>query len=106
MANNVKLFQSVQEYFKTMGIFPTQPNQKYSFNLMSFFILLSMFMLLIPSMAFFLLKAETIEEYFDTFYASSSVLAYIVCFIVNIWKMTNLIELIKRYENSISKRKL
>lgn len=106
MSFNVKLFQSVQEYFQTMGIYPTQPNQKYSFNLMSFLILVSMLVFLVPSMAFFLLKAETIEEYYNTFYASSSVLAYIACFMVNVWKMTNLLDLIARYERNILRSKL
>lgn len=106
MAPTVTLFQSVQKYYQSMGIYPTLPNEKYSFNSMSVLILISMLVIFIPSSAFFFLKAETKEENFNTFYISSTVLTYICCFIINIWKITKVRELIARAENSISKSKL
>lgn len=103
MAIKVKLFQSAQEYFHQMGIYPIQPNRKFAFNLTSFCILIAMIMLFIPSTAFFLLKAQTMDEYSDTFYTSSSMLAFIFCFLVNIWKMPKFAKLIEKCENYISK---
>lgn len=103
MANTVKLFQSVQGYFHQMGIYPTRPNQAYSFNWTSFWIVFSMIVSFIPSTGYFFLKAQTIDEYLKTFYASSSTLAFLVCFLVNIWKMTVLFKLIASYEKFISK---
>lgn len=106
MTPTVTLFQSVQKYYQSMGIYPTLPNEKYSFNWMSFLILISMLVIFIPSTAFFFLKAETNEENYNTLYVSSSVLTYIGCFIINIWKITKVRELIAIAENSISKSKL
>lgn len=103
MAYTVTLFQSVQEYFQSMGIYPSQPNQKYAVNRMSFLILSSMVAIFIPSSAFFFLKAETYEESYTTFYISSTVLTYIGCFIVNIWKIAKVRELIARSEDFILK---
>lgn len=106
MAYTVTLFQSVQEYFQSMGIYPTQPNQRYSVDWRSFLILISMLVIFIPSSGFFFLKAETREEFYTTFYISSTVLTYVGCFVVNIWKMIKVRELIARSENFTAKRKL
>lgn len=106
MAYTVTLFQSVIEYFQSMGIFPTQPNQRYSVNYMSVLILLSMLVIFVPSSAFFFFRAETREEFYTTIYISLTVLTYVGCFIVNIWKMIKVRELITRSENFIAKSKL
>lgn len=105
MANTLKLFQLTQIYFQNLGIYPKKPNQKYSFNVISFFILLSMLVIIISTAAFFFLKAETIDEYSDTFYVSSSVTAYVIFFLINIWKMSTILQLIEMYEEFVRKSK-
>ena len=105
MANTVKLFQSAQIYFIALGICPTKPNQKYAFNMTSFFVLFPMLLIFISTTTFFFLKAETIQEYSDTFYVSSTEFSFIVCFLVNIWKMTTILQLIEKYEEFVRKSK-
>lgn len=98
MANVIKLFQLTQVYFQILGIYPTKPNQKYSFDVTSVFVLLLMIVLFISTVTFFLLEAETVEEYLHTFYFSSSDFGFILCFLVNVWKMPNILQLIENYE--------
>lgn len=105
MAYTVILFQSVQGYYKSMGIYP-QLNQRYSVNWRSFLILISMLVIFISSSGFFFLKAETREDIYTTFYIASTVLTYIGCFVVNIWKMIKVRELIARSENRMAQSKL
>lgn len=99
MANTIKLFQLTQVYFQI--IYPPKPNQKYSFNVMSFFILLSMIVIFISTATFFLFEAETVEEYSHTFYISCTEFGFAVCFLVNVWKMPNILQLIEDYEQYI-----
>lgn len=105
MANTVKLFQLTQIYFQTVGIYPTKPNQKYSYNMTTFWILLSMLVIFFSTVAFFFLKAETIDEYSDTFYVSCSVVAFFIFFLINIWKMSTFLQLIGIYEEFYRKSK-
>lgn len=106
MANTLKLFQLTQIYYKTLGICPTKPNQKYAFNVTSFFILLIMLVDFVSTATFFFFKAETTQEYSDSFYISSSVFNFTVCFVINVWKMSNILELIGKYEEFVQKSKL
>lgn len=105
MAQNLKFFQSAQKYFNQMGIYPVEPPREFSFNFISFCILISMILHFIPSTAYFFAKAQTIDEYSDTFYTSSTMFSFIFCFLINVWKMGSLTKLITRYEKYISESK-
>ena len=103
MATTVKLFQLTRIYYKTLGIYPTKPNQKYAFNLTSLFSFLSMITINISSASFFFFKAETIDEYLRSFYVSFTQFGFVFCFLVNIWKASNILKLIEDYEKFIQK---
>lgn len=110
MANTIRSFESVKIYFKATGIFPTQPNQKYSFNSVSFLILISLIVTFMSSAAFFLWGTESedntrTEEAFkqESFYISSTNFSYVVCFLVNIWKMDVIIKNINNLDAFIKK---
>lgn len=108
MANPIRSFQSVYIYFKALGILPSQPNQKYSFNSISFFILMSLIVTFMSSAAFFLWgtgaddkQSEAFKQ--ETFYVSSTNFSYVVCFLVNIWKISGIIKHINRTDAFIRK---
>lgn len=106
MANTLKLFQLAQAYYKTLGIYPTKPNQKYAFDLTSFLILFILLVDFISTVTFFFFTAETAQENSDSFYVSSSTFNFIVCFVINFWKMSNILQLIGKYDEFIQKSKL
>lgn len=86
----MKLFQSVQEFYQTMGIYPSQPNQNRSLNLRNLLILLSMISLIVCAMGYFILRAKTALELAETFYLSSTELACLINFIISFWKIDNI----------------
>lgn len=105
MADTVKLFQLTRVYFQTLGICPMKPDQKYAFNLRRFFVLLSMIVIFISTAAFFFVKAESVKELTYTFYVSCTEIGFVICFLINIWKITNILRLIGEYERFHRKSK-
>lgn len=103
MANTIKIFHLTQIYFESLGICPTNPNQKYAFSISSLFILLPMIVILSSTTLFFFTKAETTEEYLHTFYISTTEFTFIACFVVNIWKISVVLELIRKYDEFVQK---
>lgn len=109
MANEIRSFQLVKVFFKVIGIFPTKPQQKYSFNSVSFLILISLIVTFMSSAAFFLWGTasgdNTQTEAFKqaTFYVSSTNFSYVVSFLVNIWKMDVIIKNINKVDAFIKK---
>lgn len=95
-----------------MGIFPTKSNLKYSFNSTSFFILTSLIIAFLSSAAFFFWGSESDDskrqsEAFkqETFYVSSTNSSYIVCSLVNSWKITTIIKHIGKTDAFIQRSK-
>lgn len=105
MSNTIKLFQSTIVYYKALGICPTKPNQIFSFDHRSICILLTLLVDFLSTATFFFFKAETYQEYSDSFYVSSSAFNFIVCFAINFWKMSNILKLIEKYEEFYQKSK-
>lgn len=62
----------------------------------------------ISTATFFLFNVENIVEFsvaFKSLYISSSELHFMICFVVNICKMRNILQLIEKYERFIRKSK-
>lgn len=106
MAKVLKIFQSTIKYYQTLGIYPSQSNQNYSFNIRSICILFSMIGVFFSTATFFLFNAENIVEFsdaFKAFYISSSEISFITCFLVNIFNIRDILELIKKWEKLLQK---
>lgn len=103
MANTIKFLHLTRIYFQILGIWPTKPNHKYSFNATSFFILLSMTLIIISTTLFFFNAAETMQEYLHSFYISTTELSFVFYFVINIWKISGILELIGKYEEFVEK---
>lgn len=101
----MKLFESVQKYFRTLGIRPPESSEKSSYNFLNSMVLLVLVTGSIFTMAFCLFKAITVREYGDSFYASVTEMANTVYLLSNIWKMRTIFNVITRLEEFIQKRK-
>lgn len=101
----MKLFESVQKYFRTLGIHPPESSEKSTYNLLNLIVLLVLVTGSIFTMAFCLFKAITVREYGDSFYASVTEMANTVYLLSNIWKMRTIFNVITRLEDFIQKRK-
>lgn len=103
MLKSKKLFKSVLNFFQTLGIYPLQQNESYTFNWISLAILLSMIGTCISTATYFLFEAETIDELSIAFYVSVTELNFLVCFVGNIWKMKSILQMIEKNEKFIEK---
>lgn len=101
MAQTVKLFQLVQKIYKMMGICPSQPDQKYPFNLKTLIVLLIVIQFLLSSMAFLIFQADSTQERADSFYFSLSIANCAVYIIVSHWKIVKILKLIESFEEFI-----
>lgn len=103
MAVEIELFHSVRKFIQMMGIYPSEPNQKYSFKLRSALILLSLILPFISKAAYFLFKAQTIAEQAKIFYLSMSEIFLTLDFVAMCLEMRNILQLIEKYEKFIEK---
>lgn len=107
MAGTMALFQTAQKVYKTMGIIPSpaQSNRFCWLNAKIYVRLIIIIQLIIATAAFFLLKANTIQSLADSFYVSLTHVFCLIYILINIWKITDILQLINQYEKFIQKRK-
>lgn len=105
MASSMKLFQSVQSFYCTMGVYPPEPNQRLSFRLKRIFFPLSSFITFLALVAFFFFEAQTVEQYASAFHGSITELVILADFHIIAWQMPNILKLIENFERFIEKRK-
>lgn len=105
MAKQIKLFQSFQKFHQMLGVRLCESNQSYSFNYRSVVILLQIIFNLTSSTAYSLFKAKTIEERVQSVYVSITELSVMITFSTMCRKMTNILQLIQKFEEFIQKSK-
>lgn len=101
----MRLFQSLQTFYRATGIYPHQSHRKCPINWKSLFIILTLIQFGILEGAYFLTKANSVDEYGSTFYTAISSFSSTMFFSINIWKMTEILRLIEKFEELINKSK-
>ena len=102
----MQLFQCVRTACQRMGIFLYHPNQNQTFNLKIVLTVLPILFFIISSMAFLLFEAQTMQDYQDSFIASSStIMASLNFAIIVFWKVPKMLEMIESFEKIIEKSK-
>lgn len=101
--NKLKFFQLVQNIYRMVGIYPPKLNQHCLLNSKISFFLLMVVQFYISSFAFLLFEANSIREMADSFYVASSELLCITYMIVSLWKISDILDLITKYERFIEK---
>lgn len=104
-AFTMKLFQSVGEYYRMMGIYPLHPDQNCSINLRNAAFSMSFFLLFASTMGHFLFESTELINRSEALYVSLTVLACVNNFIITTWKMENFRMLIERLEKFIENSK-
>lgn len=99
----MKLFQSICRFYQVVGIQPPQLNQNYSFRWMHLICVFFLIQLICTTVAFILFEAKSIVEYAEAFFPASTEIANMVNFIVCIFKITNIFQLIENFEKFIEK---
>lgn len=100
MAGTIKLFQSVENSYKTIGIYTLQSNQFFDINFRKVFFSLNMLLMVISYLGHFL-----VEKNVESLYSFISGLLCLIYFFVTIWQMPNLLKVFKAYEKFIERSK-
>lgn len=106
MAGEIKLFLTIQKFYKTMGlnIHSTQLCQSKCLpSAKRLLLLISSAQLLVSSAAFLLFEAKTTIEYAISFYISITILSVMVDITTVLWKIKKIVELIGKYEEFLAK---
>lgn len=105
MARPIKLFRFTEELYHTIGIYALQSKEVRLFNLKNGFCTFVWIQMGTLSGAFFLFKAERLDEYGISFHVTVSVAAGLFYFITTIFQMGNILELIEKFEEFIGRSK-
>lgn len=104
MVDNYKLLQSARKSYQAIGLDPFQLNPTPTkCNRRIFLIAFSMLQMLVSSAAFFIFKAETIQEFTASFYTSITELFLLMHFFSLITKMDDISKETVTFENLIEK---
>lgn len=104
----MKLFQSTRGFFKTAGMYTCGIEHNQNHHWLNWKIVLTFLFLahtFTTSMAYFLFDAKSIPELAEAFFPSTTELVTGVSISLCIWKMTNILKLMKNCDNFIDKRK-
>lgn len=103
----MKFFQLVQTFYRTMGIYPSSSPQcqrdRPTFNFQNLFFLLSLTLMFISSTGYIMLEATSIIEISQTFYVSVSEFACLIQFAITFWKITQMAALIDTIDEFFEK---
>lgn len=106
MSTVVKLFDTQQKLYKTLGfdIYQSQScHSKCLISIKSLFFLISSLQLFISTTAFFLFEARTVDEYGMSFYISITIFSVSINITTIAWKMDEIFVLLRNYEEFIDK---
>lgn len=107
MAPRVKLFRTVRELYETMKVHEQQQSNRIPdwFNFQNGFFFVSMVIMIITSAAYFLFRANTVQEYSDTFYVSLTVATCLGADFIVLFQFANISKFISTFEMFIDKSK-
>lgn len=103
MATQLNFFQSVQDFYRVMGIYPTETNQKFPLLLKRFFFGVSTISTFCALIAFLLLEAQTVDQYASAFHGSISELCQMISFLISVWQMSIVLKLIEHFNEFVAK---
>lgn len=102
----IKLFLFVQNVIRMLGIYPPLEDGKVPFNSRNLFVLFCYAQLWIPVALYFVLKANTMQEYGATVFIILTFFYIALDVLILMWQMYNILNLIASFEEFIKKRKL
>lgn len=107
MAGSVKLFQTIQKCYHTMGIHspqPSQSNQKLQFIKMSLFIsYITIFFMF--HVSFIVFEATSLVQFESSLCDSSTELGILIIYLLTNWRIAHILRFIEMCERFIEKSK-
>lgn len=105
MARSIKLFQLTQKWYRSFGIYPSQPDESHVFNLKNGFFIFSLVHMGTLTGAFFVLETTRLDEFCTSFDKSVTIVAQLFYFFALRSQMNNILKFIQKFEEIIGKSK-
>lgn len=106
MAGSIKLFQLFQKFHQTLGIYPTQVNQKHHLIISRRAIfLIGSTQYILSTAGYLVFEAQSMFEYGFGYFMSSTTLNGIIIHILLAWQLENTLKFIETCEGFIEKSK-
>lgn len=104
---SIRLFVSVRKFYHMLALDPSHRNLKWKWqlngkNLFIFYLQLQMF---ISTIAFGLYEAKTVFEYGTSAFVSVSELGSFICYLLQLLKIANILDLFSKMDKLIEKSK-
>lgn len=105
MICSLNLFRNVRKFYQTLGIYPPiqSHHQAFSLNGKNLFFLLSLVVPFTFAVAYFLFRAQSIQEFGIPFCASVIILSSFGINVIQIWRSAETYQLIEHFEHFINK---
>lgn len=101
MAHSVKLFLFIQKSFKEIGVRPSQHHRGLSFNSRNALFLFCYAQMFLSVLAFFIIKANTMLEYGNSFFMFETQFKIAMEFLVLMWRITDILDWLKNLKSSL-----
>lgn len=106
MDGSVKLFQFIQKFHQTLGIYPPQLKQQpYQINSINKIFLVCLVQMIITTTAFLMFEAESMFSYGLAFFVLIAMINGVVIYLTFIWQFENTVKYIGNCEEFIVKSK-
>lgn len=107
MVGSIKLFQFIQKFHQTIGIYPSsQPNRKqHSINLTNTIFLICSVQNMFATAAFLVFEANSMFDYGFPIFSIIGIINGVVIYLTFIWQSKNTLKFIEFSERFIEKRK-
>lgn len=106
MAGSIKLFQIVQKTYQILGIHPPEANKTFAFNSRNLFFIFCYTQACVTMGGYFLFRAELMLEYVSTLFMTLSALFVLINYLLVMWRIGNILELIAKLDKFIEQSKL
>lgn len=103
---SLKLFQFIQKFYRFVGIFPSQPNEKcFSFNWRYSSFLFYFAQFIAATIAYLCIEAKFLFDFGLSIFIAIATIECFILFIIPIWEVENTAKYIQTCEEFIEKRK-
>lgn len=96
----MKLFRSIKSYCHSLGMHPPESNQ-FPFNWRYSLIIFNLAIATIISGGFFILDANTVREYGDSFYVTMTSFTSLSVYLIHIFNMRKVLKLMENFDGFI-----
>lgn len=105
-SSSIKLFQFIQKFCRTIGIYSPKPNQnRYRYSSMNWFTIFCFDQFIISTASYLLFEADSMSEYSITLFICLITIGCKIFSLIAFWQVKSVSECVENWEKFIEKSK-